>query len=69
MKIVLTVGNALNASKGGFVTGVKLGSLQKITNTKSNEGLTVLAYIILHLEDGDAEKKRVLDVSQPVEVL
>ena len=50
------IGNALNqgSSKGG-ATGFRIGGLMKLAQTKTNQGTTLLEYIILGLEKSDPE--------------
>ena len=54
LKLVLKLGNALNegSNKGG-ATGFRIGGLLKLAQTKTNQGNTLLEYIILGLEKGD----------------
>jgi hypothetical protein len=56
LKLVLKVGNVLNAgsAKGG-ATGFRIGGLLKLAQTKTNQGSTLLEYIILGLEKGDRD--------------
>ena len=48
--IVLQIGNSMNkgTSKGG-AKGIKLNSLMKLTQTRTNSGQTLLEYIIVHV--------------------
>ncbi|CAK9015632.1 Delphilin (Glutamate receptor, partial [Durusdinium trenchii] len=61
LSIILKVGNELNkGTQKEDAQGVRLSSLVKLSQTKSNQNTTLLEYIVRHLED---KEPRVLDIA------
>ena len=50
LKMLLTIGNKMNeGTNKGQATGFKIGALAKITQTKTNQGTTLLEYLLSSL--------------------
>ena len=50
LRMLLTIGNKMNAGTAkGAATGFKIGALAKITQTKTNQGTTLLEYLLSSL--------------------
>jgi hypothetical protein len=59
LKMILLLGNALNAARG-LASGVKLSSLLTLSGTKANDGSNILGYLIENLQSANS---KILDVS------
>ena len=61
LQIILKVGNELNKGTAKVGAGVRLGSLVKLAQTKSNQNVTLLDYLVANLLD---KQPQVLEVAQ-----
>ena len=55
LALVLQTGNQLNVASGKVARGIKLNSLMKTTQTRTNNGQTVLEYIITRTKEREPE--------------